>query len=185
MSRVSVDAGAFRMVLNMLTRAAERHGEPTLAEAAEELRRTAEVIDRPVPAPATVATEADARVAELEAELSAERKDHLCSKTQAHARIAALESQLTKSRLQAELWRKKDNHNFVTNVRPLNAEEFDAFVKVQPPTTAIDIEKVMALVDEYAEASHAERCDTIGIIGCEASKLRAQIRNLLMGKDLE
>ena len=49
----------------------------------------------------------------------------------------------------------------------------------------VDVEKVMALVDEYAEASHAERCDTIGIIGCEASKLRAQIRNLLMGKDLE
>lgn len=45
MSRVSVDAGAYRMVLNILNRAAERHGEPTLAEAAKELKKTAYVID--------------------------------------------------------------------------------------------------------------------------------------------
>lgn len=45
MSKVSVDAGAYRLAINIMLRAAERHGEPTIAEAAHELRETAEVID--------------------------------------------------------------------------------------------------------------------------------------------
>ncbi len=48
MSRVSVDAGAYRMVVNLLTRASQRHGEPTLLEACNALQETAEVIDDPL-----------------------------------------------------------------------------------------------------------------------------------------
>lgn len=43
----------------------------------------------------------------------------------------------------------------------------------------VDVEKVMAAVEEYADASHAERIDAIGIGGCEASRIRAEIRALL------
>lgn len=55
MSRVSVDAGAYRMVLNIMERTADRIGYPAMREAADELRKTAEVIEsRPAPAAAAI-----------------------------------------------------------------------------------------------------------------------------------
>ena len=45
MSRLSVDSGAYRLAINIMLRAADRHGEPTIAEAAHELRKTASIMD--------------------------------------------------------------------------------------------------------------------------------------------
>ena len=47
MGKVLVDAGALRMALNMMERCAERHAEPTMKEAADELRKTATVYEAP------------------------------------------------------------------------------------------------------------------------------------------
>lgn len=40
MSRVSVDAGALKMALNILYRNAERNNQPTMKDAADELKKT-------------------------------------------------------------------------------------------------------------------------------------------------
>lgn len=45
MSRVSVDAGALKMVLNILYRNAERDNQPTMKDAADELKKTIREIE--------------------------------------------------------------------------------------------------------------------------------------------